>query len=186
MVLLVLAVLWMLVLVPPVLRARVEARRRDHERGADAARRELSLVTSPSSEATSTSQDAEAATLATATILATATDPVEPSIDPAPRRLPSLGVQRRRQGLFANLALMAITFLAGLVKTASGDPGGWIWRLHLASHLLLLGYLLALALVGSRRKRTAVVEANVRYFPATPRLEPDEIGGQPLRRSASS
>lgn len=179
MVLLVLAVLWILVLVPPVLRARAEDRSRDHQRGADAARRELSLVGSPLAGATSPSPTADPEASAAEP------DAREPATDLS-RRVASLGVQRRRRGLLAHLALVVITFLAGLVKAASGSSGGWIWRIHLASQLLLVGYLLALALVGSHRRGTAAVEANVRYLPTPCRTESGESAGEPLRRSASS
>lgn len=178
MVLLVLAVLWAVVLVPPVLRARAEALRRDHERGAEAVRRELALVAAPGDDASSEGEATEPPAPRVAPALATGS--------PVARALSS-AVQRRRRGLVALLAGSATTFLAGLVGSASDQASlSWIWAVHVSADLLVVGYLVALAVAGWLRRHRPEEETNVHYLPN--RQEPVVPVEQaaPLRSSASS
>lgn len=178
MVLLVLAVLWAVVLVPPVLRARAEALRRDHERGAEAIRRELALVTAAAADTSPGDGMAEAPA---------------PRVVPAPAprrpvaRVLSSAVQRRRRGLVALLAAAATTFLAGLVSSASDQSSlSWIWVVHVAADLLVVGYLAALAVAGWLRRHRPEEETNIHYLPNCQEPVAPVEEAAPLRSSVSS
>lgn len=166
MVLLILAVVWALVLVPPALRARTEARPAD---SITAFRRQLSTLqrTGPFRAVTVTRAGAPVSDAPQFPMPATASPVVRPSMArlQAARPATRSQVQKRRRDIFIGLVAAAvISLLFGAV------PG---------LHILLLVHLLADALLGTYcallirvRHAAAEREMKVRFMPGSPQVEP--------------
>lgn len=180
MVLLVLAMLWGIVLIPPALRARSEARR---GRSVDTFRRRLALL-APVPEAPLAARPALATrpVVAARPAVALVARPVlaaTPAGGPAPFRPARAAILRRRRRVIGGLSIaMAVTLAAGTLPALR-----WLWAVHLALDLGFAAYV-----SGLRRLRRLALEraAKVRYLPtpAAP-VVAAEVDGR-LRRSASS
>lgn len=157
-VLVILAVLWAVVLVPPLLRSRSEARRSDSV--GDFTYR-LGVLSKTGGHSTSVPRRA-------------GTRPARPVGAPgAPAYRPTTAAQRRRRDVLLTLAVGAMLTL-GL---AAGTGLGAVWVVHLLIDALLLVYVVALA-----RMRSVAGErhAKVAYLPN--RGRPELL----LRRTGSS
>lgn len=182
MVLLVLAMLWGIVLIPPALRARSEARR---VRSVDTFRRRLALL-APVPEAPLAARPSLAARPVVASRPAVALvarpvlDATAPPGGPASIRPARAAILRRRRRVIGGLLItMAVTLAAGALPALR-----WLWAVHLALDLGFGAYV-----SGLRRLRRLALEraAKVRYLPTPAAVVAAgaEVDGR-LRRSASS
>ncbi len=171
MVLVVLAIVWAAVLIPPMLRARAEGSPAD---SIGSFRRQLHVL-----QRTAPSAVAPANSLGVPRYPAPAPVPtyqMARTFSPSPeasRRARTL--RRRRDVLLALLAAMGLTFVLALV------PGfGMLWGAHLVLDVAFLGYV---GLLVRMRNLAAEREMKVRFLPTPANAQP-----QPallLRRSAN-
>lgn len=204
MVLLVLAVVWAAVLIPPALRARQEGRPSD---SISNFRRQLAVLrrTGPKSRGTADHwarpYASPSPTLASVSRLHTAQAAggrprpyLAPSGGPAaPLRAPvaagrprpnsaarSRTLRRRRDVLTGLAATVAISLLLAVVTGLSS----MFVLLHLLADVLLVAYV---ALLIHQRNQAAAREMNVRFLPNTGSFDPSLMPGEPalLRRSAN-
>ena len=166
MVLLILAVVWAIVLVPPALRARQEGRPAD---SISHFRRQLFTLqhTGPWSRTAAARTSLQAV-------------PAVPNVAVLQARANARGMhqtraQKRRRDIFVGLlAAMGISLVLGLIPALR-----ILWVVHLLADLLFIGYV---ALLVRMRNDAAEREMKVRFLPGpTPQVEPALL----LRRSAN-
>jgi hypothetical protein len=184
LVLIVLAVIWVVVLVPPALRARAEGRPGD---SISAFRRQLAVLQRARPRASrfaglGAGRGARAGlhgpvTVASWSRTADAAGRVALGSPMARPSVPPVGVrrstQKRRRDVFTGLlAMMVATLALGFVPTLH-----WLWAVHLLTDALFAAYV---AMLIRLRNLAAEREMKVRFLPSTPTLEP-----LLLRRSAN-
>lgn len=189
MLLLILAVLWGIVLIPPALQRRAE---RNRVRSVDRFRRRLQVLAPPGTPpaAPVASRPADAArpfgasrshvALVVAPLavpLPVAERPAEPVPAPAPAVRPTRAVllRRRRRLLGGLAAAAAVTLVAALISGAA-----LAWAAHVAGDVALAGYV-----AGLRRLRRLAEEraAKVRYLPVAEPAQSVPPVEAPARRS---
>lgn len=177
MVLLLLAVVWAAVLVPPLMRARAEGRPAD---SIGSFRRQLGVLqrTGPTSVV-----PANTLRISSAPHLST----VPASLNPARRYSPADAkrartLRRRREVLVSLLAAMGATLVLGMLPALRV-----LWGLHLVLDALFIGYVVLLVRM---RNVAAERDMKVRFMPRTPAVLDlrDPLRAEPalvLRRSAN-
>lgn len=181
MVLVILAIIWVAVLVPPAIRARAEARPAD---SISAFRRQLSVLhrTRPGSRGRGMGPDSWAPSTAVPSAVAALHRRQLGNVSPLrPARAPQMSFQaaaarsrtlrRRRDVLVALLASAGVTLLLALVGL-----GMMLW-VHLLIDACLVAYV---ALLIRQRNLAAERDMKVRFLPRSPLAEPAL-----LRRSAN-
>lgn len=167
MVLLVLAVIWGAVLVPPMMRARSESRPAD---SIGNFRRQLSVLRRAGPVVVPAANPLRMPTYAS-TIAAPQRPHLRPYSPENARRARTL--KRRRDVLRILLAAMGITLALGVLP-----PFRAVLALHVALDLLFAGYVVLLV---QARNAAAEREMKLRFLPTTP--QPDNV--LLLRRSAN-
>ena len=174
MVLVVLAIVWAAVLLPPVLRARAEGRPGD---SIGSFRHQLHVLkrTAPTAVAPANSLTAAAARRQPQV---TPTRPAQaPSARPARTYTPDSArrartLRRRRDVLLALMAAMGVTFLLGFLGISV------MWSLHVLFDVAFAGYVVMLVRI---RNAAAERDMKLRFLPGPVSAEPALL----LRRSAN-
>lgn len=171
MVLLILVVIWAVVLIPPWLQSRRESRPGD---SIATFRQQLNVL-----ERTAPGQHIPGQYGVGATVVGFAAR--RPSTRPGPARtrvepLRRSDVRRRRREVFLTLlGAVGLTFVSALLV------GGPVWALHLATVMLLAGYV---GMLVRLQQQAAERRAKVRYMPRAQGIRPAE-GTLLLHRSGS-
>ena len=170
MVLVVLAIVWAAVLLPPLFRARAEGRPGDSI-GSFSHQLHVLKRTAPTSVAPANSLSASVAVRRPAPAAVPA--PARPARTHTPdsiRRARTL--RRRRDVLLALMAAMGVTFLLGFLGL------GVMWTLHVLFDLAFAGYVVLLVRI---RNAAAERDMKLRFLPGPVQAEPALL----LRRSAN-